>query len=85
MSNLTMEQRPSGLAGLLTCVLWLAGGLAAVAEEYPVLSVTTGGLGNTLLRSLEVDPKPAKAGSYRVRANGTGEALSDWSGTFWFR
>lgn len=31
------------------------------------------------------DPKPAKAGSYRVRANGTGEALSDWSGTFWFR
>jgi hypothetical protein len=50
MSSLTMEPRSPRLAVLLTCAIWFFGVVVAVADEYPVLTVTTGGLGNTLLR-----------------------------------
>jgi hypothetical protein len=50
MSSLTMEPRSPRLAVLLTCAIWLVGVVVVVADEYPVLTVTTGGLGNTLLR-----------------------------------
>ena len=47
---LNMNRRFSGLTGIATLAIGLVGGLTTVAVEYPLLPVTTGGLGNTLMR-----------------------------------